>query len=281
MKMVEPETAVGAGLALWSMKDVLVKLLGPTADYLGEGLKSYTEKGAKNLRNIFEKGVKKVGKKINEPGQVPPKVLKGILSEGYFCEDELSAEYFGGVLASSRSGISRDDRGTTYISLISSLSTYQIQMHFILYSIVRREFLGKGLDLGIDKGKMAMYIPYSVYRLAMDFQATEPWHTVFVHSVTGLDRLELIHTRAYGDRKHLHKYYSEIEFRTDGLIFFPTPTGMDLYYWAHGRGNITYHDFFKSEVVLKSPSGINISAGAFSIEEEKRKQREKKEDKET
>ena len=40
---------------------------------------------------IFKHAETTLGTKIDEPGQVPPKVLKEILLEGYFCDDELSA----------------------------------------------------------------------------------------------------------------------------------------------------------------------------------------------
>jgi hypothetical protein len=98
--------AIGGGLAILGSKEIIVKILGPTAEYIGGELRSYTEKGAANLRRIFTNTEKKLGARLDQPGQVPPKVLKNVLNEGYFCEDELAAEYFGGVLASSRSGIS-------------------------------------------------------------------------------------------------------------------------------------------------------------------------------
>jgi hypothetical protein len=115
---MDPLTVAGTGLAVLGSKEVIVKLLGPTADYIGTGLRHYTEKGAVNLRRIFANGVRKVGPSLEQEGQVPPKVLKGILTDGYFCEDELGAEYFGGLLASSRSVVARDDRGAAIIALI-------------------------------------------------------------------------------------------------------------------------------------------------------------------
>src|SRR3990167_4792547 len=100
---------VGTGLALFGSAKFIEKLLGPTADYLGEGIKDWAKKQKENVGNIFLNAQKKLGDKIETEGMVSPKVLKGILNEGSFCEDFLAVEYFGGVLASSRSGISRDD----------------------------------------------------------------------------------------------------------------------------------------------------------------------------
>jgi hypothetical protein len=121
-----------AGGAILCLKDLMPRILGPTADYVGNGIRSYTEKGAANLLRIFKKTEEILGKNLDEPGQVSPKVLKNILDEGYFSEDELSAEYFGGVLASSRTNNSRDDRGAAFVKLISRLSAYQLRAHHIL-----------------------------------------------------------------------------------------------------------------------------------------------------
>jgi translation elongation factor EF-G len=71
-------------------------------------------------------------------GQIPPRVLKEVLAEGYFCEDELQAMYLGGVLASSKGPVSRDDRAIAYCSLVNSLSSYQLRTHCILYSTLLR-----------------------------------------------------------------------------------------------------------------------------------------------
>ena len=108
------------------------KLLGPTADYVGTGLKNWAEKRVTNASRIFEKAAEKLGSRIDEPGAVPPRVLKEILDEGLYCDDELTAEYFGGVLASSRSSISRDDRAASYLKLTSSLHlSDKIPLHLV------------------------------------------------------------------------------------------------------------------------------------------------------
>ena len=42
-----------------------------------------------------------------DPGSVPPRILKGMLDQGSFIDNELGAEYFAGVLASSGNKISK------------------------------------------------------------------------------------------------------------------------------------------------------------------------------
>lgn len=131
---------IGTGIAALAIalggKDFLTKILGPTADYIGEQAKLMVEKQVQNTNRIFQNANRILGPKLDEPGTVPPRVLKEILENGSFCDEELSAEYFGGILASSRSGISRDDRAMTMLDLIKSLSIYQIRTHYIFYQIV-------------------------------------------------------------------------------------------------------------------------------------------------
>jgi hypothetical protein len=129
------------GAAIGSAK-VVEKILGPTAEYIGEGIKSWTEKRVANVQNIFRIAADRLGDDINKSGSVPPRVLKGILDEGSFCDDPLTAEYFGGVLASSRSNASRDDRGITFLSVITTLSPYQVRSHYIFYTLFRHFYKG-------------------------------------------------------------------------------------------------------------------------------------------
>ena len=78
-------------MALFGTKEIIVKLLGPTAEYLGGGLKNYAEKGCQNISRVFSVAGRRLGSRISEPGQIPPKVLKEVLNQGYFCEDQLAA----------------------------------------------------------------------------------------------------------------------------------------------------------------------------------------------
>lgn len=160
---------LGTGLALLGAAKLAEKLLGPTAAYIGEGVKTWTEKRTQNVRRIFEIAIMKAGNKLEKDGAVPPKVLKGVLDEGSFCEDFLAAEYFGGILASSRSGVTRDDRGAVFIALLSRLSTYGIRTHYIFYHIIKRLFDGKDLHMTLKSGRdgAKTFVPLEVFTSAM------------------------------------------------------------------------------------------------------------------
>lgn len=72
----------------------------------------------KNIAKIFVNVEAKLGDRIIKDGKIPPKVLKSILENGAWCEEELRCEFFGGVLVFSRSTISRDDRGAYLANVV-------------------------------------------------------------------------------------------------------------------------------------------------------------------
>lgn len=88
--MVDPITSIGTGLGILGSKDLLNKLLGPTSEYIGGDIKNLVEKCNINLNDIFSKAYRRLGKKVDEEGIVPPRVLKHVFDDGRFCEDDLS-----------------------------------------------------------------------------------------------------------------------------------------------------------------------------------------------
>jgi hypothetical protein len=143
--------SIGTGLAVLGSKDIIVKILGPTAEYLGNEIKNLVHKCNVNLDTIFIRAKEKLGDNLNKPGHVNPKVLKQIIDEGRFCEDLIITDYYGGVLASSKSDIERDDRGIAILNKIKSLSVYGLRLHYIFYSVIYKMYNGKGIHLGTDR----------------------------------------------------------------------------------------------------------------------------------
>jgi hypothetical protein len=253
------------GAAMGASAKILGKLLGPTAGYLGGGIKNYTEKGIKNLGRVFDHAKKTLGNKLETPGEVPPKVLRDVLYHGYICEDELSAQYFGGVLASSRSGINRDDRGSSFIQLIGRLSTYQIRSHFIFYTIFKQLCAGQSDQLGrfSELQKFTMFIPFDVWATAMDFQPNEQRGVLDAHIMYGLSHEVLIDGRwlAGGGPERLNAIAS-IQVECDGLVYLPSAVGLELYLWAHGLKEMAIGKFLVEKFTPMTLDGLAIPDGA-------------------
>src|SRR4051794_14534377 len=98
--MPDPVTTaalIAAGAAVGSR--TVDKVLGPSAEHLGEILNErLTEFRARNIGRVIEAADRKGGR----DGTVPPRVAHRLLEDGSYCDDELMAEYLGGVLAGSR-----------------------------------------------------------------------------------------------------------------------------------------------------------------------------------
>ena len=129
--------ALGAGITIVS-REVVLKLLGPTADYLGTGALSVAKKCEANIARIYRLAADKIGSKIDEPGAVNARVLKNVWDEGRFIEDSLATEYFAGLLASARTANGEDDSAIAFVALIKSLSSFQLRLHFIIYSLITK-----------------------------------------------------------------------------------------------------------------------------------------------
>ena len=162
------QTTITSVAAILSSKELLQKILGPSADYIGGEIKNLIEKCNINLGNIFFKTQKKLGDKINEAGQVSPRVLKNIIDEGKFCEDEIQTEYYGGLLASARTPIGRDDRPVFILNLVKSMSVYQLRLHYLFYYSVFNLFRNSPINLGTELN-VRIKIALNDYDKAMDF----------------------------------------------------------------------------------------------------------------
>lgn len=130
-----PAILVGAGGILAS-KDILNKLLGPTADYFGLGTRNLVQKSVENLNRIFWAAFEKVKVDADKEYQVNARVLKAVWDEGRFVEDVIATEYFAGILASARTDDGQDDSALPFSSVLHSMSSLELRLHYILYSLV-------------------------------------------------------------------------------------------------------------------------------------------------
>ena len=233
--MADPTTTLGLSILA---TPIAVKLLGPTADYLGGALKTLTEKRLHTIQRIFASATNKLEAKLDEPGQVPPKVLKEILNNGSYCDDVLSVEYFGGVLASSRTVTSRDDRGSRIAKIIDGLSSYQIRTHYVIYSAVAQLFSTEKHDLAFSGNRVSMelFIPFGAYDRAMQFTEEEYNAQLLPHIFNGLSNDGLIEQHwSFGPKKEHEKMGRRSP--GNGIICRPSALGAELFLWAFGHGD--------------------------------------------
>ena len=238
---------------------LIEKLLGPSFEYIGENLESYTKKMASNLSKVFSSAERKLGNRIEEPGKISPKVLKSILENGAWCEENLQVEYFGGVLASSRVDVSRDDRGAYFSSIICDLSSYQLRLHYLFYTSLREIFLGKSYNIGdsSDRRRMRVFIPDLSFIASMEFTPEEikKYDVLKQHAIWGLANASLIDRDfSYGTSNYLQKQYPGIE--DSGMILRPSQLGAELFLWAYGHGQLLVNSLLDKSVSFNPISEI-------------------------
>ncbi|MGI8963847.1 MAG: hypothetical protein ACR2GI_05025, partial [Thermomicrobiales bacterium] len=216
-------------------KENMTKLLGPMFKAYGDDLGLRSEQNIQrrreNAARVVIKAQEKLGDRINEPGSVHPKVWKEVFDDGSYAEDELAADYFGGVLASSRTGVARDDRGAAFAKMVGRLSVYQLRSHFITYNLIKGQFNGYELSPSLPDGreKMTIFIPFPGFINAMELDDDEPYNAIFSHVLFGLNRESLIgDSSQYGTQKSLQEDWQDAP--NAGVLFTPSALGVELFH---------------------------------------------------
>ena len=246
---MEPiSTTVGAGLIAYASKDLISKLLGPSADYLGGEIGNLVEKCNVNLGDIFTKAGRKSADSLADGSQVNPRVIKAIVNEGSFCDDDTIKEYYAGVLAASRTKDGDDDIGVSLLSVLQGLSVYQVRLHYLFYREFHRAYSAKPVHLGdhSERTKRKLFIPLPTIggslKISGDIEA------VLVHAITGLVKHELLGpTWQYGPPAGLKKYYADA---TEwGVVLEPSLSGIELFVWANGRKRMSSPTFLLADPI--------------------------------
>ncbi len=267
--MSEIQVSTEAALALASSPLVL-KVLGPTADYIGTGVQAWTEAGLKNLRRIFESAEEKLPPDPG-PGAVPPRVLARVLSEGAYCDDPVATEYLGGVLASSRSEVGRDDRGAAWTALVTRLSSYQLRTHYVLYESARRALVGKSINLGSQQEaekRALVHIPLVEFLNGLGPSSAEErmLGDICSHAFWGLNEEGLILRWGFGAEKEAVARLAP-HSEGGGVVFAASVRGVELFLWGQGHGQMSTDGFFDPAIEFASLDDIAVPAHPVAVED--------------
>lgn len=124
---------------------MLHKILGPAAAELGEDIRRMYKAGAEKLLAATHR-------KIENPEdgkQANLRVTNDVLWHGACTDDEVCAEYFGGVLASCRSEDGKDDSNIQFSSVIKSLSSSQLRLHYVIYNVLNKSLVAKQVAMNV------------------------------------------------------------------------------------------------------------------------------------
>ena len=263
---MEPTTVTLGAITAYLAKDGVRKLLGPTADYLGEELRNLTQRRVESIGKIFSNASKKLGSQIEAPGQVPPRILKTVMDDASYCEDPLVLEYFGGVLASSRTEDGRDDRGARLMKIVDNLSTYQIRTHYLLYSTIASLFSNSGKQFGTTKDRiqLGVFLPFPAYATSMKFSQKE-WDNpqILLHIWHGLYSDGLIENEwLFGTQETIKQKFTNAP--EDGIVCQPSAMGAELFLWAFGCGASPLEHMLSGQIDTEVNDLPNVVPGALA-----------------
>ena len=226
-------SATGAE-ALKVTSGLLTRVLGPSADEIGEAMRRYTAFRVRNVGRISEAADRKAAQS-DRSGTVPPRIAHRLIEEGSYCDDELMAEYLGGVLAGSRTPSGRDDRAVSWSNLVTGMSALQIRAHYLFYREWAIRLRGR-VDLVLaDKITTGMVVQLNDFAvtLAPETESDDDMAAAFVsHALHGLFRLGLLELVAPATP-------------TSITHVLHTDAGIELYGWALGHPNLRKPAFYE------------------------------------
>lgn len=253
---------LGTGLAILGSAKVIEKVLGPTAEYVGEGLQRWTENRVRNVKKIFSIAVERLGDDINRSGEIPPRVLKGVLDEGSYVVNEIGAQYFGGILAASRTTDKYDDRGVAFIELLTRMSSYQIRLHYILYRALKEMYdkYQYSVTNEKDRHELQMLIPLNSLKKSLGVHRNE-FSKILTHSSFGLYRESLVESFFWGAPQDFYQKFDHIKdlrVGVESFRFTPSSFGVELFLWVHGMKDVDMNNFFSTKIDVDDSLDIDL-----------------------
>ncbi len=203
----------------WAVK----KLLGPTFDTMGSDLEKLYSVGRNKILSF---GIRKSN--IDDAKKANLRVTRDIFWNGSFTDEAICAEYFGGILASSRSVDGKDDAGIFYTDIIKSLSSSQLKLHYIIYNSLNKLWLEMpeseqrpNAGMSTETGKYNIWFSsFELQQFGIDLEK----------DIIALHSKELV-GRGYEALGHKLNENTEVQYTKLG----PTTLGIQLYSVAHNK----------------------------------------------
>lgn len=105
------------------------KLFGSALATMGDDINKLYIKGRDKIISVATQ-------KVENPDDgmmLNLRAARDVLWSGAVTEDEVCAEYFGGMLAAARSKDGKDDGVVHYVDTIKAMSARQIELHYVIY----------------------------------------------------------------------------------------------------------------------------------------------------
>ena len=175
-----------------------------------------------------------------------------VLQEVATVDDEVLADYLGGVLLSSTGG-HRQDQGSAVLAVLSALSTMQVRGHYAIYSAYRRLLAGEELNMYSDRDlrSRTMFVDQAEFFAALGVEEGNlPTPYPVPHVTRGLHRAELLGRHFGGSKIEILHKYGLTDADRPGFVVSPTPTGAELFLWGHGCEVLDANTFTDPDLVM-------------------------------
>lgn len=214
-------------------------LLGPSAMVVGSRLANATAWSLDNVERMFKRATERSNGSA-EP--VNPRVLARTVDEAAVSDDEVMAEYLGGVLASSRTPNGKDDRGVAFVSKVERLSSSTLALHYACYAYAALVLAGQD----VNPQEETKLQPHRVFVPLDDIFASARLTevTALTHGLFALSDAGLLTAFVSGGVDHLRE--NEVPHaQQPGLLYQLTFAGIELFMWGMGLGQRPAGDFFQ------------------------------------
>lgn len=225
------------------------KLFGPTLSEMGSDINKLYRRGRDR---ILIKAANRVDNQND--GKVPNlRVARDVLWNGVLADSEVCAEYFGGILASSRTDNGVDDSSIHYVDTIKSLSSKQLHLHYCIYRSLQDHLLKDQIKInpGSESDLMALrvYFPFSrAQKVGLTIELDLP-----ILTRNGLISAYQIENAELSDGKFLPYFFAR-----------PTTFGIALYAAALNKLNVWNN--FSSTDFGNFDGIVNISCSSKSLD---------------
>lgn len=252
---------------------VAERVFGPVADDVGKELQQWYQARRERFRKIVDRADHLLPPGAESDGlHVPMRVLDAVMNDGTLSDDDVAVNYFGGLLASSRTGVDRDDRGAMLAAVVGRLSTYEIRTHYLIYAHAHVQMRGSDFNLGMSTERAqhgAIFLPMNVWASGMEFTEAEApvVGDVLSDSILALVREELIDDAfGFGGEEAVSGLgFGGLQLG-QGLAVQLSPLGVRLFVWAHGRNHSVLQYFLDPQADFAAPGMPALLPGALTLE---------------
>ncbi len=205
------EAAGAAATAVY----VLKQLFGPSLDAIG---KDIDRQRAIGWQKIVDRATAKTPS-LEDGKAANLRVARDVLWNGAFTDDEICAEYFGGILAACRSEDGNDDSAMQFVDCIKGMSSKQLHLHYVIYRSLQNMLIGDGKQInpGQEAELLAVPICFQTVEL-MQLGINPPVDLTVLHR-QGLIRSWQTASQQHADGKHgIH--FCTVTATTFGVILY-------------------------------------------------------------